>query len=98
MDKIFKIGLLVLGFSFLAYLFCPVANQVGRYQYYEGSDAMSVLDTSTGLVYRTSYLQAQGEIDIVEWGKDKTGQLRIYENIELRKAARDIMNDKHLTK
>jgi len=47
MDKIFKIGLLVLGFGYLAYLFCPFTSQVGRY---EVSDR-SILDTVTGDLY-----------------------------------------------
>lgn len=51
MDKIFKIGLLVLGFGYLAYLFCPVVNQVGRYQYYEDSGSITVLDTATADMY-----------------------------------------------
>ncbi|MHC4269943.1 MAG: hypothetical protein ACYSTS_15960 [Planctomycetota bacterium] len=34
-DKIFKIGLLVLGSLYLAYLFCPISNQVGRYSYHK---------------------------------------------------------------
>ena len=51
MDKIFKIGLLVLGFSYLAYLFCPVANQVGRYQFRQLAGSVSVLDTTNADVY-----------------------------------------------
>ena len=42
MDKIFKIGLLVLGFGYLAYLYCPHTNQVGRYQHMDGG----ILDTT----------------------------------------------------
>jgi hypothetical protein len=49
MDKIFKIGLLVLGFSYLAYLYCPHTNQVGRYVS-TGNDN-EVIDTTNGSVY-----------------------------------------------
>ena len=73
MDKIFKIGLLVLGFSYLAYLFCPVANQVGRYSYHEEINTISAFDTSTGLVYRCddSYVSTSdaGVVDIIRWAK-----------------------------
>lgn len=43
MDKIFKIGLLVLGFGYLAYLYCPHTNQVGRYRSMGG---YGILDTT----------------------------------------------------
>ena len=51
MDKIFKIGLLVLGFGYLAYLFCPVANQVGRYSLNTLGEKISVLDTTNADYY-----------------------------------------------
>ncbi len=51
MDKIFKIGLLVLGFSYLAYLFCPVANQVGRYSFRETGSGINILDTTNADLY-----------------------------------------------
>jgi len=55
MDKIFKIGLLVLGFLYLAYLFCPVANQVGRYEFNTVANvSLSVLDTATADLYLMS--------------------------------------------
>lgn len=75
MDKIFKIGLLVLGFSYLAYLFCPVANQVGRYQYHIDERSMTAFDTITGMAYRCdnqySYdiLKGGGVVDIIRWSK-----------------------------
>ena len=71
MDKIFKIGLLVLGFSCLAYLFCPVTNQVGRYQYHEEPDTTKIFDTSTGLVYRSddSYASYGHVVDVISWAK-----------------------------
>ena len=50
MDKIFKIGLLVLGFAYLAYLFCPV-TKVGRYQSHKGDKVTYILDTATADVY-----------------------------------------------
>ncbi len=50
-DKIFKIGLLVLGFSYLAYLFCPVTNQIGRYRYHKSSGATYILDTKNADLY-----------------------------------------------
>ena len=54
MDKIFKIGVLVLGFGYLAYLFCTITNQIGRYHkvVFDGKDAF--LDTVTADTY---YLQ-----------------------------------------
>ncbi len=81
MDKIFKIGLLVLGFSYLAYLFCPIANQTGRYQYHEDSDSISVIDTITGLVYRSEG-KDEGELNIVAWAKGQTRQLKEFEEFE----------------
>lgn len=51
MDKIFKIGVLVLGSLYLAYLFCPVANQVGRYSYHKSGDLISIMDTTNADVY-----------------------------------------------
>ena len=52
-DKIFKIGLLVLGFLYLAYLFCPISNQVGRYQYNEDIESLTVtvFDTTNADLY-----------------------------------------------
>ncbi len=88
MDKIFKIGLLVLGFSYLAYLFCPIANQTGRYQYHTSTYALSVFDTSTGLIYRcpSEYIidVGGGKLDIVEWGKDQTRQLKEFQKLEYK--------------
>ncbi|MHC4270274.1 MAG: hypothetical protein ACYSTS_17685 [Planctomycetota bacterium] len=51
MDKIFKIGLLVLGFLYLAYLYCPVTNQIGRYRYHKSSGAIYILDTKNADLY-----------------------------------------------
>ncbi len=51
MDKIFKIGLLVLGFGYLAYLYCPHTNQVGRYQYHTVGDTFSIMDTTNADAY-----------------------------------------------
>jgi|TARA_Y100000294_G_scaffold60019_1_gene56788 hypothetical protein len=50
MDK-FKIGLLVLGFGYLVYLFCPMANQAGRYSFRQTGSSISVLDTTNADVY-----------------------------------------------
>jgi len=101
MDKIFKIGILVLGFSYLAYLFCPVANQAGRYQYHEDSDSISVLDTCTGLFYRTEDMHCGGELDIVAWGKDQKKQRKEFDELrdkrlieKLRKEGADIQETK----
>jgi hypothetical protein len=41
-NKIFKIGILVLGFGYLAYMYCPHTNQVGRYRGLSGG----ILDTT----------------------------------------------------
>ncbi len=78
MDKIFKIGVLVLGSLYLAYLFCPVANQTGRYSYHEGVDpegfkSILAFDTSTGVVYRSSHLITIGDgiADIIRNGKSR---------------------------
>jgi hypothetical protein len=51
-NKIFKIGVLVLGSLYLAYLFCPITDQAGRYTYHEEVDTISIFDTCTGLRYR----------------------------------------------
>jgi hypothetical protein len=51
MDKIFKIGLLVLGFGFLAYLYCPHTNQVGRFRCHLRGNLMSIIDTTNGVTY-----------------------------------------------
>ena len=90
MDKIFKIGLLVLGFLYLAYLFCPIANQTGRYQYHEDSDSISAFDTITGLVYRCDSedvydrLSDGGIVDIIAWAKfaEREAEREEKENIE----------------
>ena len=50
-DKIFKIGLLVLGFLYLAYLFCPVSNQVGRYRSHISEEGFFISDTTNADVY-----------------------------------------------
>jgi hypothetical protein len=47
MDKIFKIGLLVLGFLYLAHLFCPISNQAGRYNLRVSGNEISLFDTAT---------------------------------------------------
>lgn len=68
MDK-FKIGLLVLGFGYLAYLFCPVSNQAGRYQYSEKIDERGwrmVFDTSTGILYRYSNIGGGKKWNIIK--------------------------------
>jgi hypothetical protein len=89
MDKTFKIGLLVLGFCYLAYLFCPFTSQKGRYQYHEGRDAISVFDTTTGVVYRMDgeYLLGRSEFDIVAWAKD----MAKLESEELQKETKKII-------
>ena len=51
MDKIFKIELLVLGFSYLAYLFCPISNQIGRYSFYPSGKSAYILDTTNADLY-----------------------------------------------
>lgn len=51
MDKIFKIGLLVLGFGYLTYLFCPITNQVGRYRYHVVEGKSSIVDTANADIY-----------------------------------------------
>jgi hypothetical protein len=50
-NKIFKIGLLVLGFSYLAYLFCPHTNQIGRYSRISWNGKEAFLDGATANVY-----------------------------------------------
>ena len=51
-DKIFKIGLLVLGFSFLVYLFCTVTGQIGRYRALPiASSQVMVIDTTNSDLY-----------------------------------------------
>ena len=51
MDKIFKIGLLVLGFGYLAHLYCPHTDQVGRDQYEISGKSIVVFDTSNADLY-----------------------------------------------
>ena len=53
MDKIFKIGLLVLGFSYLVYLFFPIANHAGRYSFRQVGKSITILDTANADVYRS---------------------------------------------
>ena len=54
MDK-FKIGLLVLGFGYFVYLFCPGANQAGRYSFRHATgSSVTVLDTANANVYYVS--------------------------------------------
>jgi predicted amidophosphoribosyltransferase len=85
MDKIFKIGLLVLGFSYLAYLFCPVANQVGRYSYHEDSHSMRAFDTSTGLLYccddRYKPIYDAGVLDIIRLVKAEAEDKKLLEKL-----------------
>jgi hypothetical protein len=70
-NKIFKIGLLVLGFGFLAYLYCPHTNQVGRYTYHETPDTIYAFDTITGLRYgcKNRYEDEVSIIDIIQTAK-----------------------------
>ncbi len=85
MDKIFKIGLLVLGFGYLAYLFCPITNQAGRYQYYTDSESTSiydskasiVFDTSTGMIYSVGLEKGRITFDVNKHAKqgDKDSQI-----------------------
>ncbi len=61
MDKIFKIGLLVLGFGYLAYLFGVGANidtvnaqayrQVGQYRFFSTATGIGVIDTTNADLY-----------------------------------------------
>lgn len=51
MDKIFKIGLLILGFSYLAYLFCPLTNQTGRYRLHNFKNHIAIMDTVNSDLY-----------------------------------------------
>ena len=61
MDKIFKIGLLVLGFGYLSYLFGVgakidtanehVTNQVGRYHLHTAGNSIGILDTTNAKLY-----------------------------------------------
>ena len=52
MDKIFKIGLLVLGFGYLSYLYCPHTDQVGRYSLLQRDNTYTyIMDTTTGGIY-----------------------------------------------
>jgi hypothetical protein len=93
MDKIFKIGLLVLGFSYLAYLFCPIANQTGRYQYYTDSDSKSVFDTSTGLLYSYASRVGGSELDIITWAKDDIRIKKGYQEMELQETIERIRKE-----
>ncbi len=108
MDKIFKIGILVLGFSYLVYLFCPITNQAGRYQYYTDSDSMSiydskdsiVFDTSTGMIYSVSLGKGRITFDVNKHAKqgDKDEQLifkmNMQEKINEMKAEKEAENIK----
>ncbi len=84
MDKIFKIGLLVLGFGYLTYLLCPITNQAGRYRYHyehlEDKDSVSVFDTSRGLLY--SYASGDGftRLDLIKMVKDDIREKKALEN------------------
>lgn len=54
MDKVFKIGVLILGVAFLVLYF--FSSQNGRYSFYKPGDTYIVLDTRHGSFY---YLQAK---------------------------------------
>ena len=86
MDKIFKIGLLVLGFIYLAYLFCPIANQAGRYQYREDSESRSVFDTSTGLLYIYALGVGGSVVDVITDVKEYQKSLKALERMEAKEA------------
>ncbi len=63
MDKIFKIGILVLGFCYLAYLFCPISNQAGRYRFISPwKDTIGIMDTANADLYTLS-------VDLEKWIK-----------------------------
>ncbi len=74
MDKLFKIGLLVLGFGFLAYFFgvgsnvdtadAYGTNQVGRYRFHFGGGVVNVMDTTNADVYLLT-----NQNDIGRWAK-----------------------------
>ena len=52
MDKIFKIGLLVLGVGYLVYCFYSLNLQGGKYKYrMDGDGRVEVFDTRTGTMY-----------------------------------------------
>jgi|ETNmetMinimDraft_20_1059909.scaffolds.fasta_scaffold30741_2 hypothetical protein len=62
MDKIFKIGLLVLGVGYLVYLFCPIVNQVGRYQFHRVTQSqLLVMDTAKADMYYVNMTRMGGE-------------------------------------
>jgi hypothetical protein len=50
-NKIFKIGLLVMGFGYLAYLFCPITDQVGRYSSHVNDGVITITDTTNAIIY-----------------------------------------------
>ena len=52
MDKIFKIGLLILGVAFLLLYF--FGSQNNRYILKEGKTSITVFDTRKGIIYATS--------------------------------------------
>jgi hypothetical protein len=99
MDKIFKIGLLVMGFGYLAYLYCPITDQAGRYQYYTDSDSMSiynskeatVFDTSTGMIYSFNMGKGGTTFDMIKEGikGDKDSLILFQMKIDEMKAKRE---------
>ncbi len=74
MDKIFKIGLLVLGFGYLAYLYCPHTDQVGRYKYKTSGGSVSVFDTSNADLYLCTIASKKGAVTNIV-----TGELREFQ-------------------
>ncbi len=80
MDKIFKIGILVLGFGYLAYLFGVGANidtadahgtnQTGRYSFTMNTSGIGVLDTTNGDLYLATG-KGQDFMNLVKAGNKK---------------------------
>ncbi len=68
MDKIFKIGLLVLGIIFL--VFSPFTSQKGRYSFHQYGGEYYVLDTATADLYLQVDEEKWKKINLKQRAKD----------------------------
>lgn len=71
-DKIFKLGVLVLGILYILYLYYPLTSQNERYKYFKHNAESSILDTYNGTLYRSTLRRGNNEV----WMKfdPKTGK------------------------
>ena len=84
-DKIFKMGLLVLGFLYLACLYCPYTNQIRRYCGHSVSYANKTKrsDYQEYLDYiRTEQIKERLGFETEEQTKKRSNRERLYRRLE----------------